>query len=349
MKSRIKVKQDKNTAVINLTDFMRIQNTIVPSDIEKKENDSRKDYDKLLKERSKAKMYDWPDSIELSKKKKLEERKKEFFKLEEEKRIIDEEERKFQELEKQLVVDKADKYFFENQDAVKSFHSKLLLSDAIKEREYQKEIQKRKKEIEKDYEENHLRNLHQQLIEYDRKEELKDLEEKAKREHRMSIVNHQLNQAKIKKIKEYQDNVIEGEIIKKKAKEEVEEQLQREREKVKRIEEANKKFVEDNIKLEKLKEQRKALEILEEKKIEEFAIKKQEMIDLRKRKEEEKFNEKQRQRQIIIDKQVEYLKNLKNKQDDILKKHNQEAEEKRNNELAERDRKFREFKVSIIK
>ena len=79
MKSRIKVKQDKNTAVINLTDFMRIQNTIVPSDIEKKENDSRKDYDKLLKERSKAKMYDWPDSIELSKKKKLEERKKEFF------------------------------------------------------------------------------------------------------------------------------------------------------------------------------------------------------------------------------------------------------------------------------
>ena len=217
--------------------------------------------------------------------------------MEEEKRIIDEEERKFQELEKQLVVDKADKYFFENQDAVKSFHSKLLLSDAIKEREYQKEIQKRKKEIEKDYEENHLRNLHQQLIEYDRKEELKDLEEKAKREHRMSIVNHQLNQAKIKKIKEYQDNVIEGEIIKKKAKEEVEEQLQREREKVKRIEEANKKFVEDNIKLEKLKEQRKALEILEEKKIEEFAIKKQEMIDLRKRKEEEKFNEKQRQRQ----------------------------------------------------
>jgi hypothetical protein len=94
-----------------------------------------------------------------------------------------------------------------------------------------------------------------------------------------------------------------------------------------------------------LKEQRKALEILEEKKIEEFAIKKQEMIDLRKRKEEEKFNEKQRQRQIIIDKQVEYLRNLKNKQDDILKKHVQEAEEKRNNELAERDRKFREFKV----
>ncbi len=69
------------------------------------------------------------------------------------------------------------------------------------------------------------------------------------------------------------------------------------------------------------------------------------MIDLRKRKEEEKFNEKQRQRQIIIDKQVEYLRNLKNKQDDILKKHVQEAEEKRNNELAERDRKFREFKV----
>ena len=98
----------------------------------------------------------------------------------------------------------------------------------------------------------------------------------------------------------------------------------------------------------KRKEKNKRIkEQLEEKKIEEFAIKKQEMVDLRKRKEQEKFQEKQRQRQILIDKQIEYLNNLRNKQDEILEKQVKEAEDKRNLELAERQRKFNEFKVIV--
>jgi hypothetical protein len=72
------------------------------------------------------------------------------------------------------------------------------------------------------------------------------------------------------------------------------------------------------------------------------------MVDLRKRKEQEKFQEKQRQRQILIDKQIEYLNNLRNKQDEILEKQVKEAEDKRNAELADRQRKFNEFKVSKL-
>ncbi|MFO0515418.1 MAG: hypothetical protein ACK5YA_01060 [bacterium] len=176
----------------------------------------------------------------------------------------------------------------------------------------------------------------------------KELEFKSKRDYRMQVVNQQLKDAKIKKIKEFQDNVIEGEIIKKKARDEVEEQRQKDIEKKNNIERMNKEFVDANIELEKLKEQKRVKEQLEEKKIEEFSIKKQEMVELRKRKEEEKFHEKQRQRQKIIDKQVEYLKNIKDKQDEILAKHVKEAEEKRNNELAERQRKYNEFKVSFF-
>lgn len=345
-RTNFKKKNDPHTAVISLTDFMRIQNTIVPSNQEKINCNNRKDYDDKLKNTSKARMREWPDSIEMSKKKKIEERKQAFFKLEEEKRRIDEEEKKYQELQNKLVVDRANRMFFEGQDAVKSFNSKLLVADALKEREYQKDIKKRKQEIEKEIEEEHLNRLHQQIVDYDQKEFEKELEDKSKRDYRMQVVNQQLKEAKIKKIKEFQDNVIEGEIIKKRARDEVEEQRQKEIEKKKHIEQMNKEFLEANIELEKLKEQKRVKDQLEEKKIEEFSIKKQEMVEMRKRKEEEKFHEKQRQRQKIIDKQVEYLKNIKDKQDEILAKHVKEAEEKRNNELAERQRKINEFKVS---
>jgi len=343
--SRAKKPRDNDTATISLSDFMRIRNTIVPSNYEKIQNDNRKAYDEKLKETSKARMRNWPDSIEMSKKNKLDERKRVFYKQEEERRRIDEEEKKFQDLEKQMVVDRAHKMFFEGQDAVKSFHSKLILSDALKEREYQKEIKQRKLDVEKEIEDEHLQNLHQQLIDYDKKEDEKRLEELAKKDQRMGVVNQQLKEAKIKRIKEFQNGVIEGEIIKKRAREEVEEQKQKEIERQKKMEQMNKELVEANIELEKLKEQKRAKELLEEKKIEDFAIKKQEMMDMRKRIENEKFQEKQRQRQKIIDQQVEYLKNLKNKENEILAKHIKEAEEKRNNELAERDRKFKEFKV----
>ena len=69
-----------------------------------------------------------------------------------------------------------------------------------------------------------------------------------------------------------------------------------------------------DIKLEK--ERRKIAEKEEEKKIEYFAIKKQEMVDLRKMKEDEKFKDKQNRRQKMIDKQIEYLDSIKNKENE---------------------------------
>lgn len=337
-----------DTATISLTDFLRIQNTIVPSNKEKIENDNRKLYDEKIKKISTARMRQWPDSIEMAKKNKLEERKQDFFRKEEEKRRIDEEERKFQELEKKMVIDRANKFFFEQQDAVKSFHSKLMVADTYKEREFQKEIQEYKKNVDKEIEKEWIQTRNQQLVDIDKKEQDKLEEDKSKREYRMQVVSQQLKDAKIKKIKEYQERVIEGEIIKKRAKDQVEEDKQKEVEKLKKIDMINKEFIEANTELEKIKEKKRIKEQLEEKKIEEFAIKKQEMVDLRKRKENEKFQEKQRQRQILIDKQIEYLKNLQNKQDEILTKHVKEAEEKKNNELLEKQRKLNDFKVTYI-
>lgn len=84
------------------------------------------------------------------------------------------------------------------------------------------------------------------------------------------------------------------------------------------------------------------------KKIEDFAIKKQQLEDFKKRKEEERFQEKQNSIQKIIDKQILYLAQLKSREDEILGKHKQEAEKKYNQELSDKNKRFNDLKVVLI-
>lgn len=332
------------SSTITLSDFMRIRNTVVPP---QNEDDDRRNVDTGLKAASQTRMRQWPDSIEMAKKNKLESRKKVFFEKEMEKRKIDEEERKFQEMQKKIVVERANKLLFEAQDPVKAFHSKLLLSDVIKEREFQKEIKEKQMEIDGNIEQRWREIEKEKMIDYDQKEIMKKEEEKRKKEHQMNVIEQQFNDFKIKKVKEYHDRVIEGEIIKLGAKRAIEEERQKEEDRRLKAKEQQDQFIKANIELEKIKELQRQKEKEEEKKIEEYAVKKQQMVDLRRRKEQEKFKEKQDQRQKLIDKQVEYLKNMKNREDEILSKHVKEAEEKKNREMEEKQRRFDEFKRQI--
>lgn len=207
-------------SVLNLEDFLRIRNTIVPPE---KEEEERKRLDQTLKAISQNKMKQWPDSIEMAKKNKLESRKRVFFEKEMEKRKIDEEEKKFQEMQKKIVIERANKLLFEAQDPVKSFNSKMLLSDVLKEREYQKEIKIRKEEMENQIE-NKWVELEKEIV---KENELKDIKKNdaqiQKKKDQMKFINQQFHDYKIKKIKDYQDSVIEGEMIKLASKQAVEE------------------------------------------------------------------------------------------------------------------------------
>lgn len=77
-KSRL-VNDSKQTATISLGDFMRIRNTIIPSISEEEE---KKKKEAILKELSQHKVKQWPDSIEMAKKNKLEQKKKNFIEKE---------------------------------------------------------------------------------------------------------------------------------------------------------------------------------------------------------------------------------------------------------------------------
>lgn len=213
------LENNKQVSVLSVEDFLRIRNTIIPPE---KEEDERKRFDQTLKSISQNKMRQWPDSIEMTKKNKLESRKRVFFEKEMEKRKIDDEEKKFQEIQKRQVIEKANTLLFETQDPVKSFNSKMLLSDVLKERDYQREIKERKKEMDDDMERKWLELEKENMLENERKENLKKEQDVYRKKEQTKFINQQFHDYKVKKIKEYQDGVIEGEMIKLAAKQALE-------------------------------------------------------------------------------------------------------------------------------
>ena len=70
---------NKNTSTISLGDFMRIRNTIMPA---LNDDDERKKREAITKQQSQQSSKKWPDSIEMAKKNKLEQRKKNFYEKE---------------------------------------------------------------------------------------------------------------------------------------------------------------------------------------------------------------------------------------------------------------------------
>ena len=103
--------------------------------------------------------------------------------------------------------------------------------------------------------------------------------------------------------------------------------------------------MEANKRLLQYKEEQKKKELEEEKKIQEFAFKKQQLADLRKTIEEEKEKEKQRQRDKLEAAQLAYYNSLKKNENEILQKNIKEAEDRN----AEEERKAKEKRDKMIK
>jgi hypothetical protein len=316
----------ENTNHIALSDFIRIQNTISPVNTEKEE---RQAYEERLRLLSKNKSTKWNDSLEKKKKMEYEKAKCRFLEEEERRRKIDEQELKYFEARENMVIQKAKEQFFNEQDAVKSFNSKLLLCDMLKERDFQKEIKERKKEINNIIEKQFFDMEKKSMEELDKKEIEKKKIEEEKRIKRMNMLNDQLNDMKMKIVRDYQEKLIEGKIMKMNMEKALQEEIKEKELREKKLKDQLQFYKEENLKLAKEKEKIKMKELEEEKKIEEFAKKKEELNTLRRKNEEEKMKKKLEQRQKLIDKQFEYLQNLQKKQNEIIEKHIQTSNDKK--------------------
>jgi len=291
------------------------------------EDQERRLYDKMdLKDKSDNRVKNWPNTIQALRKKKDDARFERFQNEEEERRRVDLEEALYQAGVKQQILGKANKQVYETNDRVKAFQSALLLSDALKEREAQVVINKRKKDIDVMIQETYVDMEKENMREFDERELEKQRLEEVKRQEQQRILKDQHDQFKAKNIKKMQEEKIEGEIVKIKAQEALEKQREEDRLRKQRLLDAQEETRIGNELLNEIRHQEKLKEIQKDREIEAFAKKKEEIMEMRKMREELKFKEKQEARQKIIDAQIEQLKKLKNKEDELLNKNIKEAE-----------------------
>ena len=167
--------QSAKTGVINLTDLMRIQREIIPSINEEK---NRRLYDQKLKENSNAHILKFKgEGLKVDKNNLgyyYDKIKTKYIDEEMRKRQIDEIEKEFAQNEKKTVNDRAKKLLFQNQDDIKEFRSKMLLSDCMNERKYQQEIKNLQKATNDFIEEKYHAQDLENLAKYDQKEKEKN-------------------------------------------------------------------------------------------------------------------------------------------------------------------------------
>ena len=207
---------------IPLSDFIRIQNSISPVNTELEE---RQAYEERLKRLSKEKSQKWNDSLEKKKKMEYEMAKRRFLEDEKRRREIDEQEKKYFDARENIIIQKAKEQLFNGQDAVKSFNSKLLYCDMLKEREYQKEIINKKKEINNIIEKQFFDMDKKNMEEIRKKEIEKKKMEDEKKLKTINMLKDQIKEMKIKRIQDYEENLIEGEIMKMNIKKALEEEV----------------------------------------------------------------------------------------------------------------------------
>jgi len=345
--SATKVKTSRtmqNTALLTLSDYKGMKERAQTGPLN--EEQERRLRDKTeLKDISDARVKNWPNTIQALRKKKDDARFERFQKEEEERRKIDLEEAIFQAGVKQEILGKANKQVYETNDRVKAFQSALLLSDALKEREAQVAINKRRKEIDVMIEERYVDMDKQTMKEFDEREVEKVRLEELKRQEQQKVLKEQHDQFKLKNIKKMQEEKIEGEIIKIKTQEALEREREEERKRKQKLLDTQEEIKLGNELLQEIRHQEKLKEMQKDREIAAFAKKKEEIMEMRKLREDLKFKERQDARQKIIDTQIIQLKLLKNKEDEILNKNIKEAEIK----AEENERIKKEKREQLVK
>lgn len=276
-----------------------------------------------LKSQTRAKS--WSNTLEGSRRKKAEDRKKKLEAEELERQRIDAQESKIQLDQRKATIDRANKLLYDEADRMKSFHSKMMLCDVLAEREAQTSLKGELKKLEHIREDrflemekqNYRKMLEREIKEKETKEELSRIVSKAQKE--------QLAEYKDKRFREVEDEMLEGELMRRKACEDLEAERaadkRRRAQAVKNIEET----MVANEYLKQIKAEDALREKREEEKVQEHAQRKEKMLALRKAKEDEVFRQKQETRNRMIQEQAERLAKMCDDEDERVEKQVQDT------------------------
>lgn len=347
----------KNMAVIGIDELQRIRQqcagyagSTATGGFETMDEEKMRTQERLaLQEKSKARIANWPNTMQAMRKKREDERIQRLEDEELERRRIDQVEFELQQEARLKVVERANKVAYQNQDIVKAFNSKLLMSDVLAEREIQKSLKAKKREHEKAVEREWEELDRVKMEAFDEKVKEKLVAEYDRKVANTKAISDQLHEFKMKYIKRMQDDMLEAELINRQVKEELEREAQKELDRKRKQLEQKETFRKANNELLQQQERERLKALEQERQIDEYARKKAELDQLKKDREEQKFAEKQATRQKLIERQSEVLRNMKNKEDEILNKQVEEAEEKALKLFEEQERRRQQLKEQIEK
>ncbi|XP_072541167.1 cilia- and flagella- associated protein 210 [Salminus brasiliensis] len=295
--------------------------------------------------RSKEVVKNWTNTIAGQRQKKLEAKKIREEIEEEERKRIDIEEAKFQQQKRKEAIERAKTLQYYQADRVKGFHSALLLTEVLKEREAQIELKRRKQNASKDVDKEVLamiackeeealqqeqqkalekkqeclavaESLKQQMKEHDR------AEEQEKMEHRKEAEELQ----RLRQLHLWEQSMLE----------------QKKQEEKRNIMRAHQKHLADRDIIQAIEAQKQDQE---EDRRRLFADAKEKMMKLRKEKEAELFRGIQRHREAIIERLAAQRQEQTSNEEELISKAVAEAEAKRVRQQREKD----EMKAAMLK
>ncbi|XP_062861990.1 cilia- and flagella- associated protein 210 [Trichomycterus rosablanca] len=295
--------------------------------------------------RSKEVVKNWSNTIAGQRLKKLEAKKIREELEEEERKQIDLEEAKYQEEKRKEAIERAKSLLYYQTDRVKGFHSALLLTEVLKEREAQIELKKRKENVSKDMDKEIMAMLKHKAIQAFQQELQKTLENKQKC---LSVAESLKQQIKV------HEQAVEQERMEKKKEAEELQQLQevhlkeinllqeKKQEEKKSIMKAHQEHLakRDTIQAAEAKKQKE-----EEERQRLFASTKQKIMKLRKEKEAELFRKVQRHRETLVEKLAAYHQEHAVNEEELTAKAAAEAEAKLDKQQREKD----EMKAAMLK
>mmetsp|Transcript_12888 Transcript_12888/g.20407 ORF Transcript_12888/g.20407 Transcript_12888/m.20407 type:complete len:483 (+) Transcript_12888:137-1585(+) len=268
-----------------------------------------------LHHKSQARAKTWSNTLEGSRRKKAEEKRSKLEMEELERQKVDSEEAKIQLDQRRSTIDRANKLLYDESDRMKSFHSKMMLCDVLAEREAQISLKSELGKLEQIRDDrflemekqNYRKMLEREMKEKETKEELSKIAAVAQKE--------QLYDYKEKRFSEVEDQMLEGELLRRKAMEDLEAERQAEGKKRQMAVKALRETQKANDYLKQIKAEDAIRLEQESQKIQEYATRKEKMLQLRKQKEEEVFQQKQAQRNAMIEAQAKRLSEMQNNED----------------------------------
>eukprot|EP00929_Paragymnodinium_shiwhaense_P021063 TRINITY_DN13843_c0_g1_i1.p1 TRINITY_DN13843_c0_g1~~TRINITY_DN13843_c0_g1_i1.p1 ORF type:complete len:471 (-),score=205.12 TRINITY_DN13843_c0_g1_i1:121-1533(-) len=302
-----------------------------------------------LHKKSQARAKTWSNTLEGSRRRKAEEKKQKLELEEFERQKVDAEEAKIQLDQRKATIDRANKLLYDESDRMKSFHSKMMMCDVLAEREAQMSLKGELKKLEQIREDrflemekqNYRKMLEREMKEKETKEALSKIAARAQKE--------QLGEYKEKKFRQIEDEMLEGELLRRKAIEDLESERQADKKRRDTAVRALSETQKANEYLKQIKQEEVLRQSREEEKIAEYAARKEKMLQLRKNKEDEVFQAKQAARNAMIAAQAERLAALQSDEDARLENQTKDKEASDERKRLEKEATRRRFEAEMLK